>query len=86
MKQQPPRRVIAAEKRALVLDFIARYIEANHYSPCLSEITRGCGFKTKSLAQYYVDQLSAAGRLTVIPFVGRGIRLAPIGVREVNNV
>jgi repressor LexA len=48
-------------KQREVLDFIRRFIEANHYAPTYEEIRVGLQFSTKSLVDYHLTHLEAAG-------------------------
>ena len=45
------------------------------YAPTLEGIQLACGFKTKSLAQYHVNELEKRGRIEIIRYLPRGIRL-----------
>lgn len=67
------------ERRQQVLDFIRQFIAEKHYAPTYEEIRIGLGMSTKSLVDYYLNHLEAAGYITRVPFSPRCIVLVEQG-------
>jgi repressor LexA len=62
-----------------VLDFIRQFVADRHYAPTYEEIRVGCEMSTKSLVDYHLNALEAAGYLTRVPFSPRCIVLLEQG-------
>lgn len=73
--QLPPHRARAAQKQQAILDYIRRMDDEQHYTPTLEEIRAACGFKYRSNAQYHINELERCGRIEIIRYLPRGIRL-----------
>ena len=67
------------ERRQQVLNFIRQFIAENHYAPTYEEIRIGLGMSTKSLVDYHLNHLEAAGYITRRPASPRCIVLTKQG-------
>lgn len=62
-------------KQQTMLSFIERFMTERHYPPTYEEIRVGLGLSTKSLVDYHLNALEAAGRIQRDPWTPRGLRL-----------
>lgn len=62
-------------KQQAMLSFIERFMTERHYPPTYEEIRVGLGLSTKSLVDYHLNALEAAGRIQRDPWTPRGLRL-----------
>lgn len=58
-----------------IYSFIRDFIEAQDYSPTISEIAAGVGLKSKGVVHRHLQQIIQADLLTLIPNQRRNIRL-----------
>lgn len=58
-----------------ILEFISTFISDNQYPPTFEEIREGLGLSTKSLVNYHLCALEAAGYLERDRLTPRGLRL-----------
>jgi repressor LexA len=63
------------DKQQAMLSFIERFMTERHYPPTYEEIRVGLGLSTKSLVDYHLNALEAAGRIQRDPWTPRGLRL-----------
>ena len=56
-----------------ILDFIEQYIEEHGYSPSVSEITLGAGYKSRGSVHSYIESLISQGELLREAGVQRGL-------------
>jgi repressor LexA len=62
-------------KQQAMLSFIEQFMTERHYPPTYEEIRVGLGLSTKSLVDYHLNALEAAGRIQRDPWTPRGLRL-----------
>jgi repressor LexA len=62
-------------KQTALLNYLRFYFERNHYAPTYEEIRVGMGWSTKSLVDYQLTQLEAAGYITRTRHTPRAILL-----------
>jgi SOS-response transcriptional repressor LexA len=63
------------DKQNAILAYIQKMIEDQGIAPTIDEIKTGCGLSTKSLVAYHLKLLERNGRIKIIPYLPRGIRL-----------
>jgi len=63
------------DRRTQIVQFVADYWIAEHIAPSVADVTRGCGFATKSAAKYHLDLLVEAGVLARKAGVPRSLRV-----------
>lgn len=64
------------KKQDAILDYIRRMDTEQGYTPTLTEICKAFDFKSRSHAQYHVNQLARQGKIKIINGLARGIRLS----------
>ena len=52
-----------AEKCAVTLEFIKKFVDDNGYPPTVREICAQVGFKSTASAKYYLDKLEEQGAI-----------------------
>jgi repressor LexA len=62
-------------KQQAILTFIEDFISKHHYPPTYEEIRVGLGLSTKSLVDYHLNALEAAGHIRRDRLTPRGLRL-----------
>ena len=62
-------------KQQAMLSFIEQFVNERHYPPTYEEIRVGLGLSTKSLVDYHLNALEAAGRIQRDPWTPRGLRV-----------
>ncbi len=62
-------------KQQAMLSFIEQFMRERHYPPTYEEIRVGLGLSTKSLVDYHLNALEAAGRIQRDPWTPRGLRV-----------
>lgn len=62
-------------KQQAILSYIERFMAERHYPPTYEEIRQGCGLSTKSLVDYHLNALEAAGHIRRDRWTPRGLRL-----------
>lgn len=63
------------QKQQTILSFIEQFVEERHYPPTYEEIRVGCRLSTKSLVDYHLNALEAAGHIQRDRLTPRGLRL-----------
>lgn len=53
------------EKEKQIYDFIVSFMQENNYSPSYKEIMEGCGLKSLSGINWYINKMCAEGKLKV---------------------
>jgi len=76
MTNLPPHRARAAKTQQAILDYIRSVSDSPPYYPTLAEIQRALGFKHRSNVEYHVKQLEQQGKIKILPYLPRGIRLS----------
>ncbi len=62
-------------KQQAILNFIQDFVTTHHYPPTYEEIRAGLGLSTKSLVDYHLNALEAAGHIHRDRSTPRGLRL-----------
>ncbi|MFN8598555.1 MAG: transcriptional repressor LexA [Anaerolineae bacterium] len=63
------------QKQQAILTYIEQFVEERHYPPTYEEIRAGVGLSTKSLVDYHLNALEAAGYIQRDRLTPRGLRL-----------
>lgn len=63
------------QKQQAILNFIEQFVAERHYPPTYEEIRVGCRLSTKSLVDYHLNALEAAGHIHRDRWTPRGLRL-----------
>lgn len=62
-------------RQQAMLDFIRQFIAKHHYAPTYEEIRVGMNLSTKSLVDYHLTKIEAAGYIGLEPHKARAIYL-----------
>ncbi len=65
----------AANKQNAILNYIKSTIASTGYSPTIEEIRAALQLSTKSLVAYHLNALRLQGKIEIVEFLPRGIRL-----------
>lgn len=65
------------ERQKEAYRFVREYHRQNGYSPKLTEIAEGLGIRSKGVVHRYLQAISNAGLIELVPGRHRGIRLLP---------
>jgi SOS-response transcriptional repressor LexA len=73
-----------SEKGQVLLRYIKAYRETHHYGPTYSEIMNDLGWSTKSLVDYWIQQLERRGLIERVPNYPRSVKLTQLALEELS--
>jgi SOS-response transcriptional repressor LexA len=71
-----------SEKGQVLLRYIKAYREQHHYGPTYSEMMNDLGWSTKSLVDYWIQQLERRGLIERVPNYPRSVKLTQRALDE----